>query len=114
MDQQLQQAFQFVSPVHPARARRRDPDTSKAAARSVPVAELEGKVLEALRNHPRGLTSHEVAKLLGAELVSVSPRFKPLQEKNLVLPTAERRKGPSGRTSIVWKANVGGAFASKS
>ena len=88
----------------PARARRRDPQTSKAAAGSVPVADLEARVLETLRNHPGGLTSHEVARLLNMELVSVSPRFRPLAEKNLVLPTAARRKGPSGRTSIVWKA----------
>ena len=86
------------------RSRRRDPDTSKAAARSTPVAELEGRVLEALRNHPRGLTSHEMAKLLAVDLVSVSPRFRPLAEKFLVIPTAERRAGPSGRKSIVWKA----------
>jgi hypothetical protein len=67
-----------------ARARRSDPDTSKSAAHSVPVAELEAKVLRALRDHPRGLTSHEVAELLDMPLVSVSPRFKPLTVKNLV------------------------------
>src|SRR6266481_2547395 len=96
--------FQILEQTPRARARRRDPDTSKAAARSVPVADLEAQVLEVLRRFPGGLTSHEVAKILKVELVSVSPRFSPLAKKNLVLPTTQRRRGPSGRTSIVWKA----------
>lgn len=90
--------------LDPARARRSDPETSKAAARSIPVADLEKRVLEALRDHPLGLTSHDVANLLDLDLVSVSPRFRPLVEKGLILETSERRSGPSGRKSIVWKA----------
>ena len=106
MHQQTQQAFQFVTPVHPARARRRDPETSKAAARSVPVGDLEAKVVDTLRKYPGGLTSQEVARILDMELVSISPRFKPLSEKNLVMPTTLRRRGASGRASIVWKAVI--------
>ena len=95
------QATLFPTP-ETARARRADPGTSKSAARSVPVAELEAKVLRALRDHPCGLTSHEVAELLDMPLVSVSPRFKPLTVKNLVRDSGERRCGASGRKSIVW------------
>ena len=98
--------FQILDQTPPVgRSRRRDPDTSKKAARSIP-AELEAKVLETLRQFPGGLTSHEVSKILKMDLVSISPRFRPLALKNLVLPTTLRRRGPSGRTSIVWKAVV--------
>jgi hypothetical protein len=86
-----------------ARARRNDPETSKDAARSVPVADLEASVLDTLKSHPSGLTSHEIARLLSAELVSVSPRLRPLVEKNLVKDSGRRRRGPSGRCSIVWE-----------
>ncbi len=88
----------------PARARRRDPDTAKKAAARVPVADLEGRVLRALRLSRDGMTTHELARLLKVDLVSVSPRMRPLAEKGLVQDSGERRKGDSGRASIVWMA----------
>jgi predicted transcriptional regulator len=87
------------------RARRNDPDTSKKAAASVKVADLEARVLDALRDHGDGLTTHELSKLLDVDLVSVSPRLRPLSNKNLVRDSGERRRGDNGRSSIVWKAN---------
>jgi predicted transcriptional regulator len=88
----------------PGRARRRDPDTSKKAAAAAPVAELEARVLRALKITHAGLTTHELAWLLKVDLVSVSPRMRPLAEKGLVEDSGERRRGDSGRQSIVWKA----------
>ena len=88
----------------PARARRSDPDTSKQAAAVVPVADLEARVLRALRNSRAGMTTHELAWLLNMDLVSVSPRMRPLVEKNLVRNSGELRRGKSGRSSIVWVA----------
>lgn len=61
-----------------ALARRSDPATSRAAAARVNTSDPESLVLNALRAHPVGLTSHEVAALLNRELVSVSPRMRPL------------------------------------
>jgi hypothetical protein len=89
--------------VEHGRARSVDPDTSKKAAASFPVAELESRVLEALRWSGKGLTTHELSWFLKVDLVSVSPRMRPLVEKNLVVDSGERRRGDSGRSSIVWK-----------
>ena len=84
------------------RARRRDPITSKRAAASAPVAELEDRVLRALRLSRDGLTTHELSFTLKVDLVSVSPRMKPLVRKGLVLNSGKFRRGNSGRASIVW------------
>lgn len=86
------------------RSRRNDPQTAKAAAKSVTVADLEVKVLDALRRHYDGLTTHQLAEYLDASLVSISPRMAPLRKKGLVFDSGERRKGSSGVKSIVWKA----------
>lgn len=99
----LFQIMEQSSPEHGS-ARRLDPDTSKKAAASVPVADLEARVLRALRICKNGMTTHELSWLLKVDLVSVSPRMRPLVEKNLVVDSGERRSGDSGRKSIVWKA----------
>jgi predicted ArsR family transcriptional regulator len=98
--------FQMVEQAPPerGRARRSDPDTSKKSASSTPVADLEARVLRALRLSRDGMTTHELAWLLKIDLVSVSPRMRPLVKKNLVQDSGERRRGDSGRASIVWKA----------
>lgn len=86
-------------------ARIADPDTAKTAAASVRVADLEERVLKALRKYPlAGMTSHELAVYLNIELVSISPRLRPLVNKGLVVDSGERRQGDSHRKSIVWKA----------
>lgn len=81
-----------------ALTRRADPPTSRAAAARVSTTDLEALVLNVLRAHPSGLTSHEVAAALGRELVSVSPRMRPLCAKGRVRETGRR----DGRT--VWEA----------
>lgn len=101
-----------ISLQTPARARRADPPTSKLAAADVHVEELEDRVLRALRlsrtaargSNLHGMTTHELAWLLKVELVSISPRLKPLADKGLVEDSGERRRGDSGRNSIVWRA----------
>lgn len=85
------------------RARRADPDTSKAAAKTVTANALEAIVMHWLRKSPTGLTSHELSEFTGLSLVTVSPRLAPLRKKGFVMDSGERREGPSGRKSIVWK-----------
>jgi hypothetical protein len=85
------------------RARHSDPPTAKAAAKSVDVADLEGKVLDALRRHVDGLTTHQLADYLDIPLVSVSPRMAPLRTKGLVCDSGDTRRIGTGRASIVWK-----------
>ena len=80
-----------------------DPETSVDAANSVKVARLESLVLSWLKNQgERGGTTEEIAVALNLPRVTVSPRMKPLKEKNLVQESDMRRKGSSGRASIVW------------
>ena len=81
-----------------ALTRRADPPTSRAAAALVSTTDLEALVLAILREHQAGLTSHEVAALLNRELVSISPRMRPLCDKGCVRETGRR----DGRT--VWEA----------
>lgn len=80
-----------------------DPETSKAAARSIDAAMLEEEVLWAVAHSTNGLTAFEIADKLGMALNSISPRTAPLQRKNLIEDSGRRRKGPSGRSSIVWQ-----------
>jgi hypothetical protein len=87
----------------PARSRHTDPPTSKSAARRVDVNHYEALVLRALRFHPNGMTSHEVAVYLDLPLVTVSPRFRPLVNKNLIIDSGEKRAGVGFKSSIVWK-----------
>lgn len=82
-----------------ALARATDPETSHAAAASIDAASLAGKVLADL--HARGpATAHILAARLGLELVTVSPRMRPLEMLDLV----ERNGKQDGRT--VWKAKA--------
>lgn len=81
-----------------ALTRRADPPTSRAAAARVRTTNLEALVLNVLRAHPAGLTAHEVAAALGRDLVSVSPRMRPLCDTGRVREHGRR----DGRT--VWVA----------
>lgn len=87
--------------------RNADPDTSMLAAHSVKVTFLEELVLNWLiKRGERGGTTEEISVSLNIPRVTISPRLKPLEKKNLVVATEERRKGASGRTSIVWVSAV--------
>jgi hypothetical protein len=87
-------------------ARHTDPPTSKAAAKSVDATDLEGLVINWLRKQPVtvGATAEEMAAGLQMPLNTISPRTAPLQRKKLIYDSGEKRKGVSGRSSIVWKA----------
>lgn len=91
-----------------AHARRTDPATSRAAAASLSAAtltRLEDLVLRACRDAGEsGLTTIELADRLGIDRVTVSPRIRPLVEKGLLADSGARRKGPSGKSSVAWRA----------
>ncbi|MBK8200375.1 MAG: hypothetical protein IPK75_18665 [Acidobacteria bacterium] len=73
-----------VKPAAPAAlARKTDPATSHEAAASVPVQDLELKVLAALVLRGPS-SSHDIAAYIGVPLVSVSPRMAPLEARGLV------------------------------
>lgn len=84
----------FDAPLR-ALARRRDPETSQEAAGRVDAKGVALAVLTELARGPG--TCHELAERLGASLVSISPRMKPLE----ALGRVERVGRREGRT--VWK-----------
>lgn len=76
-----------------------DPATSRIAASRVDAVGLEALVVSMLESAGEdGMTSHEIAAHLGRELVSISPRMKPLLVKGSVRKVGRR----DGRT--VWGA----------
>lgn len=96
--------FDYVPPAHAA-ARRTDPVTSREAATLMTakrVSELERIVLNAL-DALNGATIEEVALHAGYSLVSISPRFRPLANKSLIIDSGEKRLTKSGRKAIVWR-----------
>lgn len=89
-----------------ALARAADPSTSVDAAAGVHTTELEDLVLEELFANPQGLTTRQIAAAVQRDLVSISPRMKPLVDKKAVRDSGIRTRGPSGRFQIVWQAVV--------
>jgi hypothetical protein len=89
-----------------ALARASDPDTSHEAADAVKLTELEDMILEELFANPHGLTTPQIARALRKELVSISPRMKPLLKKNAVKDSGIRALGISGRKQIIWQAVI--------
>lgn len=87
-----------------ALARAGDPDTSVDAAAGVHTTELEDLILEELFANPAGLTTRDIAAAIQRDLVSVSPRMKPLLGKNAVRDSGIRARGASGRQQIIWQA----------
>lgn len=86
-------------------ARRQDPDTSHAAAKSVRGKEanrLESLIVGVLKRYPAGLTSHEIVELTGLTWNTATPRIAPLVRKGFVLDSGKRRKGPTNKNCIVW------------
>jgi hypothetical protein len=63
--------------------RRSDPATSRAAASRVNVNALEQLVVDTLRKFGP-CTSHEIAFYCKRDLVSISPRMRPLVVKGIV------------------------------
>lgn len=88
----------LVAPLR-ALARRSDPATSRAAAASIDAESISGKVLAELREKGPG-TSHELASRARLDLVTVSPRMKPLEKLGLV-----RRAGKRDNRTV-WEATT--------
>jgi hypothetical protein len=89
-----------------ALARLNDPPTAYQAAFQFDpsVTKIEKLILDELRGLGRGgMTTHALAAVLGLELVTVSPRMKPLVDKLLVRDSGQRAESPSGRKRIIWE-----------
>jgi DNA-binding MarR family transcriptional regulator len=87
----------FGIEVESAKARRSDPETSKEAAAKVNVTKRERQVLYYLRTRGPS-TTKEIADCYLASRDSFSPRMKSLEERGLIIRTAERRD-----KATVWR-----------
>lgn len=91
-----------------ALARSSDPITSHQAAFDFDAAAvgIEQRILIELRSirGRGGMTTHALAAVLGLELVTVSPRMKPLADKRLVRRSGRFSESSTGRKRIVWEA----------
>lgn len=96
----MDQADLFTTEAY---SRTRDPDTSREAAGSVQLTDLEATVAAALSSFPSGATSFELADALGMSLVTVSPRLRPLAAKGTVRDSGRRHRAQNGRARIVWE-----------
>jgi DNA-binding PucR family transcriptional regulator len=85
--------------------RRKDPDTSHEAAKTVDTAMLERMVYEIIAMFPRGCTAEDVERALpNIRSHSITPRFAPLIKKGLIVDTGLRKKASSGRNQRIVKA----------
>lgn len=87
-------------------ARKTDPDTSKDAAASVDTQGLEKLVLGVIRNFGHGgcISDDVCAEMPRHGVQTITPRFKRLLNKNLIVDTGERRMGRAGRMQRVMRA----------
>lgn len=91
-----------------ALARQSDPSTSHEAAASFDPTDLEQVVLGAVMMHPEGAIQDDVLAVLepqGYKYGTITPRFRSLMNKGLLVPTGEKRKAKSGRSQRVLKVN---------
>lgn len=86
-------------------ARATDPETSKQAAQSVDTSKMEQIVLDVIRSFPDGCISQDVeSELAQYRASSITPRYRPLMKKGLIVDTGEKRPGFSGRNQRVMRA----------
>ena len=92
----------FETPAYKL-ARRDDPATSHAAAESLNVTAMEKIVYDAICSFgDRGCIADQVCDALpGHRYNSITPRFKALKEKGLVIVDDRKLKGDSGRQQLV-------------
>lgn len=91
-----------------ALARGSDPSTSHAAAASFDPTDLEQVVLGAVLLHTNGAIQDDVLAVLepkGYKYGTITPRFRSLLNKELLVPTGEKRKAKSGRSQRVLMVN---------
>lgn len=107
------QAFFVAATGHEAKARSTDPETSKAAAKSVEeITDKQRDVLKIFEDWRVGLTDVKLVQIYTrgatAGIVSkqapsgIRTRRRELVDAGLLVDTEEREKLPSGRKAIMW------------
>lgn len=92
-------------------ARRTDPETSKAAAKSIEVGPVENLFIETVAKTIYGLTSNQVCAITGLQQNTINPRSAPLVRKGFLYDSGLRHQADNGRWAIVWRI-VGKSYPS--
>jgi hypothetical protein len=82
--------------------RKKDPKTSKDAAKSVDTTNMEQVVYGVIADYPNGCIQDEVlAQLSSYPYSTVTARFRALLDKGYIVDTGLTRPGKSGRNQRV-------------
>lgn len=97
-----QPAFDFDR--YPATPGFKEPDTSRAAAKSMEgeSGRLQRLCLEAIANSSAGLTADECATRVGISILSARPRITELKALGRIEDSGLRRANASSRKAKVW------------
>jgi hypothetical protein len=97
--------------LDPPRVRNTDPDTSTEAAKSLAEQSVGARCQElfALIEHHGGLTTHQLVALTGYDRGNTARRITDLTQAGWIVDSGQRRRGPTGRRSIVWVPVQGAA-----
>ncbi len=89
--------------MHEALARSTDPATAHEAAEQVTahLSGLERRVCDAMAALGHPVTSRAIAVAAGLDLVTVSPRLRPLCDRGIVREAGVHRP-ESGRAAVLW------------
>lgn len=93
--------LELDAPLRPL-ARRTDPATSHAAAAKLDVAGVVERIADSLRDDGPA-TSRELAERLRIDLVTISPRLRPMTRAGMVHEAGKRDR------KIVWAFGPGGS-----
>jgi hypothetical protein len=87
------------------RARASDPDTSREAAKRANqyASRIDAAIIGYPTRHPHGGTSRDISAETGLDLVSVSPRLKPLEKAGRVRRAGRRVNPTSGCGATNWR-----------
>lgn len=88
---------------YPDQPGHRGTDTSRAAAQSIAAdaGHLRARCLRVLERAPA--TADEIARQMGASVLSIRPRVTELKMMGRIRDTGRRRKNRSGRPAAVWE-----------
>ena len=91
----------------PVASGRTDTSSDAAETMSIGVKNLRRLVYQAIHSAGHlGLTTREIASVLGRKYSGVQPRTSELRDRNHILDSGQRRKQPGARCKeIVWIAN---------
>ena len=102
-----QQAILFSDPMHAPIARKRDPETSRQAAKAITESgarkNQQNTILNAIKSYP-GRTSYELTRCCPLDRYQVARRCAELEQAGLIRKSLPRECQITGRNAHTWEA----------